>query len=149
MEQSTQQQIEQFHTQIKEFISVYRDAAAKHSISENEFWVWQTLISESGEHTQQELCNTWSLPKQTVNSIIAHMILKKYARLERKPGVKYKIIRLTEEGRKYGQALIDPIRQAEQRAFLQMSAQEFEQLIANLQKYIGIIRYELANATQN
>ena len=146
--ESKSKQIEQFHTQIKEFIGLYRETAAKHSISENEFWVWQTLILENGEHTQQELCSTWSLPKQTVNAIIAHMIRKKYARLERKPRQKAKIICLTEEGRKYGEMLVSSIIEAENKAFMQISPEDFGNLIRIIQQYTGLVRYELENATR-
>lgn len=142
-------QIDQFHTQIKEFIGLYRETAAKHSISENEFWVWQTLVLEEGEHTQQELCSTWSLPKQTVNAIVAHMIHKKYARFERKPRQRTKIIRLTEEGKKHGEMLVSSIIQAENTAFMQISPEEFADLIRIMQKYTGLVRHELAIASQN
>ena len=147
--ENNSKQIDQFHTQIKEFIGLYRETAAKHSISENEFWVWQTLVLEEGEHTQQELCSTWSLPKQTVNAIVAHMIRKKYARFERKPRQKAKIIRLTDEGQKYGEMLVSSIIEAENRAFMQIPAEEFESLIRIMQKYTGLVRHELASASQN
>lgn len=144
MDYTSKQHIDQFHTQIKEFIGVYRQVAATYSISENEFWVWQSLIMEEGEQTQQRLCSTWSLPKQTVNSIIAHMILKKYVRLEKKPREKAKIIRLTDEGRKYGQTLIGPIIQAENRAFAHISPEEFAQMIQVMQRYTELVGNELA-----
>ncbi len=147
MEKTPKLQHEQLYTQIKEFIGVYRDAAAKLSISENEFWVWQTLIREPGEHTQQSLCNLLTLPKQTVNAIITHMILKKYVRLEKIPRQRVKIIRLTDEGKLYGETLIHSTCLAENRAIEQIPAEEFAAMINSLQKYIGIIRYELDHAT--
>ena len=144
MDYTSNQQVDQFHTQIKEFIGVYRQVAATYSISENEFWVWQSLIMEEDEQTQQKLCSTWSLPKQTVNSIIAHMILKKYVRLEKKPREKTKVIRLTDEGRKYGQAMIGPIIQAENRAFAEISSEDFAQMIHVMQRYTELVGNELA-----
>lgn len=144
MDHSSKQQIDQFHTQIKEFIGVYRQVSAMYSISENEFWVWQSLITEQGEQTQQRLCSTWSLPKQTVNAIVAHMIRKKYVRLEKKPHQKSKIIRLTEEGKKYGRTLIGPIIEAENRAFEQISLEDFVQMIRVMQRYTELVGNELA-----
>ena len=90
--------------QIKEMIGVYRDAVKHLDISESEFWVWYTLVAMDGDHTQQDICAMWSLPKQTVNTAIAHMRLRRYATLEAMPRTRNrKIIRLTAEGRRFGE----------------------------------------------
>lgn len=137
------QQIDQFHSQIKEYLNTYHQAIGQSSISINEFWIWQTLTDEDGAYTQQDLCSIWSLPKQTVNSIIAQMIIKKYARLEHVPGQrKRKIIRLTEEGMKHGKNIISPIAKAEQRAFEKMTPEQFAAMTKIFGQYIAIIQGE-------
>ena len=141
--QSCKQQIDQFQSQIKEYLNAYQHAISQNAISMNEFWIWQSLTQPDGEYTQQDLCAIWSLPKQTVNSIIAQMIIKKYARLEHKPGErKRKIIRLTEEGQKRGQSIISPIAKAEQRAFEKMTPQRFADMNEVFGQYISIIKSE-------
>lgn len=53
-----------------------------------------------GEHSQQDICSMWSLPKQTVNTIITHMVQKGFASLEVVPGTRNrKTIHLTEAGK--------------------------------------------------
>ena len=137
------QQIEQFHTQIKEYLNAYQHAISQNSISMNEFWIWSSLTEQDSSYTQQDLCAIWSLPKQTVNSIIAQMILKKYARLEHVPGQrKRKIIRLTEEGKKRGQSIVSPISKAEQRAFDSMTPEQFSAMTELFGQYISIVQNE-------
>jgi DNA-binding MarR family transcriptional regulator len=68
------------------------------------------------EYSQQDICNAWSLSKQTVNSIVSNMVKKGYVYLEMVPGSKNrKIICLTEEGRKFGEKVIYPLVFAEQK----------------------------------
>lgn len=137
------QLIDQFHTQIKEYLNAYQHAIGQNSISINEFWVWSSLTEQDSEYTQQDLCAIWSLPKQTVNSIVTQMILKKYARLEHVPGQrKRKIIRLTEEGKKRGKYIVSPISEAEQRAFEKMTPEQFEAMTQMFEQYISIVQGE-------
>lgn len=137
------QLIDQFHTQIKEYLNAYQHAIGQNSVSINEFWVWSSLTEQDSEYTQQDLCAIWSLPKQTVNSIVTQMILKKYARLEHVPGQrKRKIIRLTEEGKKRGKYIVSPISEAEQRAFEKMTPEQFEAMTRMFEQYISIVQRE-------
>lgn len=55
-------------------------------MSENELWIWYTLIAMQDEYSQQDICNAWSLSKQTVNSIVLNMIKKGYVYLKMVPG---------------------------------------------------------------
>lgn len=142
--ETSKSQIEVINKQIKELLSVYRDAVKALDISESEFWVWYTLVTMDGEYSQQDICSMWSLPKQTVNTVVSRLKRKRYAYLEAKPGRRItKIIRLTEAGRSYGQALILPVTIAEDRAFTKISAEELRAVSEAFGKYISIIRGEL------
>ena len=130
--------------QFKELFSVYRDAVKHLDISDSEFWIWYTLVAVDGEHTQQEICGLWSLPKQTVNTVITQLRIKKFAYLEAIPRTRnHKIIRLTESGRRYGESLILPILQAEDNALSKISADEARLVTEIFGKYIGGLREEL------
>ena len=136
--------IELINKQIKELLGIYRDAAKLLDISESEFWVWYTLIAMDGEYTQQDICNMWSLPKQTVNTAIAHMRRRKYAYLEKVPGRRtHKRIRLTEEGMHYGARVIEMVAQAEERALVRVTPEEFSRVTTVFGKYIDTFRSEL------
>lgn len=136
-------QLEAINQQIKELASIYRNAAGSYGISDNEFWVWYALLTYEAECTQQDICDLWSLPKQTVNSIISNLSKKGYLSLEVSDGMKKrKIIRLSEEGKQYGERMIRHISCAEQRAFAKLSEKERENCIALLEKYIDFLKGE-------
>ena len=144
MEINYRTHIEQINKQIKELLGIYREAVKCLDISESEFWVWYTLVAMEGDFTQQDICALWSLPKQTVNTAIAHMRLRRYATLEAVPRTRNrKIIRLTAEGRKYGERLVGPISRAEQRAFARVKPEELQLVNDAFGKYINSIREEM------
>ncbi len=144
MEYNRRAQLELISQQIKELVGIYRDAVSHSGISENEFWVWYTLIVIDGEYSQQDICNMWSLPKQTINTITMHMAQKGLVSLEVVPGTRNrKIIRLTEAGRAYGESIVLPISEAEQRTLDQLPAEDWIACTAALGRYINILKEEL------
>ncbi|MBO7295671.1 MAG: MarR family transcriptional regulator, partial [Clostridia bacterium] len=89
----------------------------------------------------------WSLPKQTVNTVITGMRLKKLAYLEIIPGTRnHKIVRLTEEGKRRGEEIVAPVTCAEQKAFAKMPREELSLLEHLFGKYIDTLRGELHEA---
>ncbi len=133
--------------QIKELVGVYRGAIKHLAISESEFWIWYTLMTMPCECTQQDICAMWSLPKQTVNTVITGMRLKKLAYLEIVPGTRnHKTVHLTEEGRRRGEEIVGPVMCAEQKAFAKMPDEELTLLTRLFGKYIGTLRGELHEA---
>lgn len=146
MDYTVKGQLEMVMQQMNELTSIYRTAVGQSGISENEFWVWYILILTDGEHSQQDICNTWFFSKQTINTIIRHMVEKGYATLEVVPGTRNrKNILLTEAGRQYGESIIMPIADAEQRTLDRMDYAEFAACIAALGKYIKTLKEELEN----
>ena len=86
----------------------------------------------------------WSLPKQTINSVIAHLRQKGFLSLEMEPGTRNrKIIRLTESGKAFGEKIVTPIYEAEQRTLARLTVQEREQCVALMEKYVTTFREEL------
>ncbi len=128
---------------IKELLGVYRGAGTRSGVSENEFWVWYTLIIADGERSQQDICDERSMSKQTVNTIIMNLVKKGYAVLEAVPGTRNrKVIRLTYEGRKYGESIILPVFEAEKRAFRRMPKDEIAVCITAFEKYTIYLKEE-------
>lgn len=147
MTQDYREQRTSVNQQIKELMSVYRNAIKHLSVSESEFWIWYTLVTLEGEHTQQDICAMWSLPKQTVNTVITGMRLKKLAYLEAIPGTRnHKIVRLTEEGKRRGEEIVRPVTKAEQQTFAKIPQEELTLLTQIFGKYIETLRGELHEA---
>ena len=133
--------------QIKELVGIYRGAVSHSGISENEFWVWYSLIVADEECSQQDICSTWSLSKQTVNTIVMHMAQKGFVTLEVIPGTRNrKNIRLTRSGRQYGETIVTPIFQAEQRAFERLSLENWAACTCAFAQYIDALKEEIHEA---
>lgn len=129
---------------IKELIGLYRSTIGDFGISENEFWIWYTLIAMTGSYAQQDVCDMWSLSKQTVNTIIARMVQKGLVHLEAMPGAKNrKCIHLTNTGERYGQRIVGPVLDAEQRAIARLDAGESLACTTMLKRYIQVLKEEL------
>lgn len=104
MEHNKKKCVELVNKAIREFMLIYRAAIKRSGIAENEFRIWYTLIVMGEDFSQQDICNMWSMPKQTVNSIISRMVQMNYVDLEC-AGKNRKVIRLTQSGKKYGESV--------------------------------------------
>lgn len=139
MEMNTNERIELVNKAIREFMLIYRAAIKRSGIAENEFRIWYTLIVIGGDCSQQDICDMWSMPKQTANSIISRMVQMNYAELEC-VGKNRKVIRLTEAGKKYGELVALPISNAEQRAFMNLHTEDQKLFIGSLSRYVAVMR---------
>lgn len=147
MEEQLKQQLETINQQIKELTGIYHQAAAGLGISDNEFWVWYTLLVMGEEYSQQDICDLWSLPKQTVNSVVLNLVKKGYVTLEVVPGTRNrKLLHLTEAGNAYGKTVVQPVFEAECRTVSRLSEQERQLGISLFGKYINYLKEELYGA---
>ena len=137
----------QMNQRIKGLAGLYRGVIGRAAISDNEFWVWYTLVAMDGEYSQQDISTLWSLPKQTVNAVVRRMVRRGLATLEVVPGTRNrKNIHLTEAGREYGEKMIMPVSEAEQRAFQKMTPEDQTNFMDVMGKYINALREELLSA---
>ncbi len=144
MDRRTREQIDIINQRIKELNSLYHMAASKAKVSDGEVDIWSCLLNGKEEYSQQDLCETLSLPKQTVNSLISGMVKKGFVTLEHIPGTRNrKVICLTEAGRIYGEEHVRWIFDAEQKAMEDTDAEEVKAYVSMLEKYIKKLRKEI------
>ena len=144
MDNRIRELIDIINHKIKELNSLYRMAANKSDISDGEVDIWSVLLNTDEEFSQQDLCETLSLPKQTINSLISGFIRKGFVFLEHSPGSRNrKIVRLTEQGKAYGNERVKWIFDAEQRAMEDADPQDVQVYISMLEKYIDRFRKEI------
>lgn len=147
MKKREEGQPEVLNRKIKGLAGLYHGVYSGSAVSDNEFWVWYTLVTMDGDHSQQDICTLWSLPKQTVNTIIRRMVRRGLAVLEVVPGTRNrKIIRLTEAGREYGETVVKPVSEAEQRAFRRMPEEDQVRFLDVMSKYVDMLKEELRAA---
>ena len=135
-------QIDTLNQKINELNSLYRTAAIKSGISDGEISIWSLLLCSQDEYSQQDLADILYLPKQTVNSIISNFVKKKFVFLEHVPGTRNrKVVRLTKEGREYGESRVMWIFQAEEME--ETDPEEIKAYVSMLEKYIGRLKEEI------
>lgn len=144
MERNTKEQLEVINQQIKEIVGIYRGIVSRSGISENEYWIWYALIIMDGEYSQQDICNSWSLSKQTVNTIVMNMVKRGLVSLEAAPGTRNrKIIRLTQTGKEYGENIVRPVSEAESRAYGRLPEEDWLACTVAFGRYINILKEEI------
>ena len=137
-------QLDAINKQIKDVVGLYRTAVSHLGMSENELWIWYSLIIMDGEYSQQDICVMWSISKQTVNSIISNMVRKGFVSLEAIPGSRNrKEIRLTQSSREYGESVVRPLFEVERRAIEKLTLEERVACTSAFRKYISFLREEM------
>ena len=136
--------IDIINQKIKELNALYRAAAIKSGISDGEISIWSLLLCSEKEYSQQDLADILYLPKQTVNSIISNLVKKRFVFLEHVPGTRNRnVVRLTKEGRAYGESRVMWIFQAEEKAMEETVPEEINACISMLENYIRRFKDEI------
>ena len=136
--------IDIINQKIKELNALYRAAAINSGISDGEISIWSLLLCSEKEYSQQDLADILYLPKQTVNSIILNLVKKRFVFLEHVPGTRNrKVVRLTKEGRAYGESRVMWIFQAEEKAIEETVPEEINACISMLENYIRRFKDEI------
>lgn len=135
MEKQKKQLIDQVNRAIIKFRGIYSEWSSRHSISYNEMLVLYT-IREFGFCTQKQICDSYLLPKQTVNNVIAALrtaqlleYSEEYSRGREKAFV------LTEKGRDYAAPFLASLDGVEERALELLGEDKLRTLTALLLEY--------------
>ena len=112
--------IQQLHAQVNQAIircrSVYSKWAKNNNVSYNRMLVLYT-IREYGFCTQKQVCDSYLLPRQTVNHVITEMKKEGILVLDlEKSAGKEKVLVLTPEGEAYSEKLLYSLSRMEERA---------------------------------
>lgn len=146
MSSTIKEQMEKLSQQYKAREAIYHDAAVKCGLSDSVFWIFYALCEAEREYTQNDLCNEWFCPKQTVNSAISTLVKNGYVYLEVVPGTRNrKIIRLTEAGKQFSQQNVQAFIESERRAFSRLTEQERQTYLALEDKHLSLLREETEN----
>lgn len=99
-------------------IDAYYAAFAKKSgVQPRLLWVLYAL-NDGEAHTQKEICDTWILPRTTVNTVVKELESQKYVVLSRIKGKKREMnVMLTEEGKAYANEKLARLYDIENRVF--------------------------------
>ncbi len=117
--------IKQLDEQMKEYDSIYHDAAVKYGLSDTSMWILYLVSDDSERYTQQDLCRRCFFPKQTINTALNSLIRNGHARLEPISGTRNsKRIILTESGKALAAGTTDKMKKAENAAYRRFTDEE-------------------------
>lgn len=126
---------------------IYDRHAAGSGIAASSFWILYSLWMYDGVQpcTQRQLCREWSMSPQTINSSLRKMQGQGLVSLETSSTDKReKLVSLTDDGRARARDLIDPLIEAEERAFLSVPEEEREATIRALEAFRCNLKRELS-----
>lgn len=140
-------EIQKLHDQVNQAIircrRVYSMWAKKNNVSYNRMLVLYT-IREYGFCTQKQVCDSYLLPRQTINHVIAEM--KKEGILEinkEKCTGKEKAFVLTKSGEEYSEKLLHSLSIMEERAVKQLGEERIRTMTKLFMEYDQVLEDSL------
>ncbi len=144
MKAEIQDQIAAWNRLDKRTNEIYHRVAAHFGFSDTSFWVLYTLCESTETYTQNSLADAWCYPRQTLNSCIANLVKAGYLYLQQQPGAhRGKAIMLTEAGRELCRRTIQPVLEAERRAFSRMTSKQRSKLLALAELQCSFLQEEI------
>ncbi len=108
--------------------------------SPNLLWILYSL-NDGEEHSQRQICDDWSIPRSTANTIIKELEEKGYISLVQIKGKRRELnIILTKSGKEYADTLLNDLYCKEKEVYKNISnAEEILHILKNLTQHIQII----------
>ena len=95
----------------------YAEYAKEKSVKPNLLWILYAL-NDGQEHSQKEICDTWDLPRTTINTIIKELEADGYVFLSQIIGEKRELsVKLTDEGKKYASSMLKELYEIEEKVY--------------------------------
>lgn len=143
MDANLERQLNQLNRLYKESEEIYRGLASHFGLSDTAFWILYAITHADGPCTQNDLCQAWFYPVQTINSAVAKLRKKGLVYLEVIPGTRNrKMILLTKRGEEFAERVISRVDEMETQAFLQFSEAEREVYLTLFQRHLENLRKE-------
>lgn len=144
MDKQTHKLLDEVNRAIIKFRGVYSAWSKKHNISYNEMLVLYT-IRDNGFCTQKMICESYLLPKQTVNNVIGGMLKNGYlcGSVENSSG-KEKAYVFTQKGRDYSAPLLASINEVEEKAVRTMGYEKIRLMTELVCEYDSVLNNALA-----
>ncbi len=137
--------LEEVNTSVIQLRGVYAAWSKKHGISYHEMLVLYS-IRDTGFCTQKQLCDSYLLPRQTMNHVI--QMMRNSGLLQVSPencNGREKAFILTETGRAYAQPLLASLNQVEQQAISRMGPEKLRNMTQLICEYVQILNADMEN----
>lgn len=128
----------------KELEQLYHAYARRAGVSDAALWLLYVIRLGGGNLTQAAICADWHYPPQTINSALKRLDAQGLVTLSPAAGSRRdKAVRLTAEGEKTVEHVIDPLIAAECGALAALSPKERAALVSLSQRYLDLLSERL------
>ena len=135
------EQLQRFYALWREENAVYDDWAREQGLSSNSALILYTLYEEKENCTQKSISQMWSIPKQTVNTILKEFSANGYIELSAdKKDKRNKLIMLTPKGNAYAGKIIDSLRKRELFAIDRMGLENITRMNNDTELFISLFK---------
>ncbi len=149
MKSNISKEIKQYNALWCKTNAAYEDWAKQYHLSYYELLIFVSLWDEEEFCTQRMLRDQWTLPKQTVHSILKNFEKKNWVYLESmERDRRNKAIYLTKEGRKFVKRVMEDLQFCEQTAWEKLGEQRRKALLENTALYLKYFKGEGQNENQ-
>lgn len=143
MNTNLEQQLQVLNRLYKESDHIYSSLAAKLGMTDTTFWVLYAVAHSEEPMTQNDLCNDFFFPVQTINSAINNLRKNGLLELQVIPGTRNrKAIMLTEKGKIFVTNTINKADEIEKNAFLLFNEEERELYLSLFRRHIDYLKSE-------
>lgn len=119
----------------------YTEFAKSGNVKPNLLWIMYAL-NDGKAHSQKEICDSWDLPRSTVNTIVKELESENIVELVQIKGEKRELsIVLTKDGQKYADSLLKDLYDLEAAAYDKMQS-DAEILLNKFEKLAGVLNKE-------
>lgn len=147
MDNNNYNKLKEYNSIYREMNNLYHDIALKLEISDSTFSVFYTICELGNGCLQKDICETFFISKQTINSCIKKLEKEDYIYLKQGKG-KDKHIFLTKKGEELVTQKIMPILEMEKSIFAEMTEQESDMLLKLSIKYLQCFKNKVKQMLQ-
>lgn len=103
---------------------LYAEYARSSGVKENLLWILYAL-NDGKLHSQKEICETWDLPRSTVNTIMKELESDGYVELTQIKGEKRELhVILTKKGLDYASNLLSGLYEIERKTYAELPSDD-------------------------
>ena len=143
MPDEARQSYEEFNQVLKEYQNIYDDIALQIGVSQSAFDVLWALCEQGEGCLQRDICKYTYIGKQTVNSSVHKLVANGLLRLEHAEVGRGMRVYFTEEGRRFVDAYVVPVLEADERAFAESPQEDREAIVRLGVRYLARLKRQL------
>ena len=135
------EQLQRYYTLWREENAMYDDWAREQGLSSNSVWILYSLYEAKESCTQKSISQMWSIPKQTINTILKEFSANGYIELSTdQEDKRNKLIVLTPKGNAYAGKIIEALHKRELFATERMGLDNITRTNDATERFISLFR---------